>query len=95
MDVVEVQGFFSVDSADEKRAAYANSKILAGVSEDLLAACSVYAEVAVVVVEYFVELIVELGVEIVDELVVDMLVGCCWWVRQVATVWYPLTVVQS
>ena len=43
-----------------------------------------------VAVEYFVELIVELGVE----LVVDLLVGCFWWVRQVSTVWYPLTVVQ-
>ena len=56
--------------------------------------CSISAKVAVVV-EYFVELIVELGVELVDELVVDILVGYCWWVRQVATVWYPLNVVQS
>ena len=55
--------------------------------------CSLSAEVAVVV-EYFVELIVELGFELVDELVVDLLFGCCWWVRQVATVWYTLTVVK-
>ena len=52
------------------------------------------AEVAVVV-EHLVELIVELGVELVDELVVDLLVGCCWWVHKVATVWYTLTIVQS
>ena len=56
--------------------------------------CSLSAKVAVVV-EYFVELIVEIGVELVDELVVDMLVGCCWWVLQVAKVWYPMNVVQS
>ena len=52
------------------------------------------AEVAVVV-EIFVELIVELGVELVYELVVDLFVGCCWWVRQVDTVWYTLPVVPS
>ena len=56
--------------------------------------CPLSAEVDVVV-EYFVELIVELGVEMVDELVVDLLVGCFWWLRQLATVWYPLTVVHS
>ena len=52
--------------------------------------CSLSAEVAVLV-----EHSVELGVELVDELVIDILVGCCSLVRQVATVWYPLTVVQS
>ena len=56
--------------------------------------CLLSAEVAVVV-EHLVELIVELGVQLVDELVVDLLVGCCWWERQVSTVWYLLTVVQS
>ena len=64
--------------------------------------CSISAKVAVAV-EYFVELIVELGVELivelgvelVDELVVDMLVDCCWWVLQLATVWYPMNVVHS
>ena len=39
-----------------------------------------------VVVEHLVEIIVELGVELVDEMVVNLLVGCCWWVRQVVTV---------
>ena len=56
--------------------------------------CSLSSEVAVVV-EHFVELVFELVVGLVDELVVDLLVDFCWWVRQVATDWYPLTVVQS